>query len=206
MMPSPHVVETDAKTPGGKMKLWNRSSGGHIWSVLLLASIALLIGHPAMARQTPADPGLRAFEQRYEEVQSLVHSADLSAQAGERAKELRFTLDKTLIEIDARVETLKLEAAEFEGERQQAALDDLLELGAERQRAIARARQQLEVLAGSAGPLPPVSPVVSGLPGDKRLVGAKQETGQYDADQIEEIRRLIGIEVQPEDLASGEFE
>ena len=186
--------------------LSNLYSNNHALRALFLIFILLSAGRTSMAGQIPKDPGLYAFEQRHEEVQNKVRSADLSSEAGERAKELRFELNKALIELDARVTTLKLEAAEFDGERQQAALDDLLELGAERQRVIARARHQLETLAGSAGHVPPVTPVVSELPGDDRLAGGKQTSVKYDADEIKELRRLIGIELEPEDVTTGEFE
>ena len=185
---------------------WNcRQNTGRL-NLLWLFFFSLTFGNISLAEPLSTDPDLNAFENRYKEIQNSVSSGKLSKEVGERSKELRFTLNKAIIELNARKEVLKLEVTEFEGKRQLTALDDLMSLGAERQRTIARAQHQLEALAGSAGSLAPVAPVIAQPPQEKSPPGAEKKSSQFDADQIKEIRGIIGIELVPEDITTGEFE
>lgn len=187
------------------MILNSRSAMGRLtW--LLLVFFGLTIGNSLQAAQPSEDPDMRAFEKRYLEIHDGVRSGKLSEEVGERSKELRFVLNKAIIELNARKEMLKLEVTEFEGDRQQSALDELVNLGAERQRAIARAQHQLEALAGTAGPLPPVAPVTSAQPRERNPAGTEKNPAQSDADRARELRQLIGIEFEPEDVTKGDFE
>lgn len=180
---------------------YNRNSRIFNSSMFFVLWIALTIGNVSIAEQGTKDSGLQAFEQDYMSYLDKAGKTNPTPEVVKQAKALRFELMHALIEIDARVTSLKLEATTFEGVRQQAALEDLLKIGAERQRAIARARRQLAEIIGAAWTIPQATPLVKVLPGDERLPLALR-----DPDRIRELRRLIGIELEPEDVTTGEFE
>ena len=74
------------------------------------------------------------------------------------AEDHRFGLKKDLIRADAEIEVLKLEAARYDGARQQEALDRLLAAAAARERRICVAIRQLEDLAGVSADLSAMTP------------------------------------------------
>ncbi len=98
-------------------------------------------------------PGLRAQEEAAAPQTSLQAFEALYAEVGtETAEELAFDLKTELIRRDAEIEVLKLEAARFDGERQQQALDRLVTAAAARERQIIDHTRRLEALSGTAAP------------------------------------------------------
>ncbi len=110
--------------------------GPVLLALLFLSTPGLSAEEQAAAPQT----SLEAFEALYAEV------------ATEAADEIAFELKTELIRRDAEIEVLKLEAARFDGERQQQALDALVAAGAARERRIIDHVRRLEALSGTAAP------------------------------------------------------
>jgi hypothetical protein len=85
----------------------------------------------------------------------------LPEENGKKADDLWISLQKYMIQMDARIESLKLEAREYEGPRREEALNHLVEAGAEKERALMGYLQALEKLSGRQGTTkpPPQKPV-----------------------------------------------
>ncbi len=115
-------------------------SAALVFLVLLAAA-----GSPAAAGEGSS---LEIFEALHAKVGEEVAAGRLPESVAAAADDLRFELDKELIQSDAEIEILKLEAARYRGERQEKALDRLAAAAAQRERRILSAVRRLERLAG----------------------------------------------------------
>lgn len=141
---------------------------------------------------------------------TLLAAGEVPESVGAQAKEIRFDLQKSLIQIDARIETSRLEASEFRGARGQRALDALLAAGAERERILFHFLSRLEALTGrrvelTPGPVAPVSSPVSGT-ARERAGSASKVISDVREEAGAPSSRHLRIESVPEDVTQGEFE
>lgn len=83
-------------------------------------------------------PLVDVFKSRYEQLTRDVKEGKLPEEIKSEAEDLWVSVQKYMIHTDARIETLKLEAREYEGAKQEEALDQLVEVGAERERTLTR--------------------------------------------------------------------
>ncbi len=85
----------------------------------------------------------------------------LPEETGKKADDLWISVQKYMIQMDARIDSLKLEAREYVGPRREEALNQLVEAGVERERALMGYLQALEKLSGrlEISKPPPQKPV-----------------------------------------------
>ncbi len=106
-------------------------------------------------------PLIDTFKSRYEEVTRAVLEGKLPEETGKKADDLWISVQKYMIQMDARIDSLKLEAREYVGPRREEALNQLVEAGVERERALMGYLQALEKLSGrlEISKPPPQKPV-----------------------------------------------
>ena len=134
-------------------------------------------------------PGLPAQEEAAAPQTSLAAFETLYAQIGTAAAdEIAFGLKTELIRLDAEIEVLKLEAARFDGERQQQALDRLVAAAAHRERRIIDHIRRLEALSGTSAPCVEAA----GSDGGRRNGGSRGNGGSRAEGQGQVQGRLRG--------------
>ncbi len=159
-----------------------------------------------MSLSAKAETLLETYESRYAEVKQLVTAGKLSGDIAAAAKEQRISLKQELFQIDARIKSLKLEAAEYNGSRQQQALDALVAESGRREHVIVNALQDLERVAGAQSPGAPMA-VIPAAPTPASITPSSQQIRTPSARQSEQERsNLLTIESVPEDITTGEFE
>ncbi|NIS74485.1 MAG: hypothetical protein GTO08_04250, partial [Deltaproteobacteria bacterium] len=129
-------------------------------------------------------PLIDTFKALYEEATLAVSEGKLSEEVGEEADDLWISLQKYMIHTDARIETLKLEAREYEGAKQEEALDQLVKVGAERERTLMKYIQALEKLADRQTISKPLSQETGDIPDPEKAArdfeeGKKEEPAEY---------------------------
>lgn len=130
----------------------------------------------------PEDPTIAAFEALQGYIAEEVREGRLPASAASQAEEIAFALETERIRADADIRVLMLQAQRFTGERQEAALADLVGAAAARERLIFHHLRQLEKVAGVSAP----APAMAG--------GEEQKTKKKDK------KSKIELEFAPEDL------
>lgn len=160
----------------------------------------------AVSLAAKADTLLETYESRYAEVKQQVAAGKLSGDIATAAKEQRISLKQELFQIDARIKSLKLEAAEYSGSRQQQALDALVAESGRREHVIIKALQDLERMAGAQSPGAPLA-VIPAAPSHASVTPSSEQTQIPSVRQSEQERSsLLTIESVPEDITTGEFE
>jgi len=123
--------------------------------VTLLWTGAITLGCSVNKSATPSevdeveikktDP-LKAFEEEYKAIAEKVEEGSLSAEVMSRASEIRMGLQKYLIKTEAELEILRLDVLHGADAQRQRALNQIVELVAEREQTKISYLQQLQAL------------------------------------------------------------
>lgn len=150
------------------------------------------------------DQVLNTFEQTHAKIIAQVKQNVLPLEAGVKADELQISLKKYLIQSEARLQILKLDALHEKDDKQKKALDEMMNLSAERERTKMNYLVRLKVLMEGIDivdtPAPPPEMV------------HKSETRIEKIDKNEKDLKWkektldIEIEITPEDISRGDRE
>jgi hypothetical protein len=156
---------------------------------------------------TAGDDLLEAFENAYAEIQKQVKKGKLSGEVGSKANELNIELKKYLIKTEAQLEILQLDVLHGSGGDQEASLNKMVAISAERERIKMGYLQRLLALRGGKSgkegdmPLLPVVPGKSkGNPDDDSAGKAKTSEKKKDKSARD---KDIEIEIGFDDVDSG---
>lgn len=162
-------------------------------------------------------PLIDTFKSRYEEVTRAVGEGKLPEEVKAEADDLWISVQKYMIQMDARIDSLKLEAREYEGPRREEAINQLVEAGAERERTLMSYLQTLDKLSGrqKISKPPPQKPIE--IPDPKKAAKDYEETrkkGPADYPDPEKAALETGkkkkkgldleIIIEPEDIINKE--
>ena len=188
------VESSEMIKPIGKKGITTVINGtrlGHVTVlfVTLLCSASMLLACAANKSATSrkgdevkikaSDP-LEAFEEEYEAIGEKVEEGSLPSEAMSRATEIRTGLQKYLIKTEAQLEILRLDVLHGTDEQRERALNQIVELDAEREQTKISHLQQLQTLKSGAN-----------TPEDK----TGKEGTVKDLD--------IKIKIAPEDIGDG---
>ena len=138
-------------------------------------------------------PLLNTFKQRYDQVLQRVKQGKLSDSTGNQARDLWLSLRQDLIYLDARLDAYKLATQETTGARQQEAMQNLVELSAERERLLVNAIQTLDRLAQDEKTEIPVS------------TARPQKTPSSEGGANNQGKGSVTISIEPEDLTDPKW-
>jgi hypothetical protein len=158
---------------------------------------ALLLAVNAHAQSAPADLSpAEVFQALYEHVTSEVEGGRLTPEVGQQARELWIGFRKAVIESDAELEILKLEASSSQGSRQAEALEALVEATAARERLLIGYVRRLEGLSGVS------AKSVAATVVDEAAEEAPTPEGEGEAEEDPEKgkKKRLQIDFEPEDL------
>jgi hypothetical protein len=156
---------------------------------LMIISLATLLAVPALAADN--SPLLETFDKRYEEIINKGKQGKLSESTASQAKDLRLSVKKDLIFLDAQIQVYELEVKETSGERQDRAVQHIVNLSAKRERLLIDAVHKLDSMSdGSVTEIPVLSTV---------------EQGKLDADNPQGFGS-IRITVEPEDISEPDWD
>jgi len=96
-----------------------------------------------------ADP-LKAFEEEYGAIRRKAEEGDLSADVMSRATEIRIGLQKYLIKTEAELEILRLDVLHGADAQREKALNQIVDLVAEREQAKIAYLQELQAIRGKS--------------------------------------------------------
>ena len=153
---------------------------------------------------------LAVFENQYSEIMEAVNKGGLPQETGQKGRALYIQVRKDLINFNARLETLKLEAAEYDGARQQQALKQLVQVSGERERRIVDAIHALEALSGkridTSTKLAPIAKEKAAISQTAAQEGTSTTTSQERTSTT--THRILDIEIElgPEDLSKTQME
>ena len=156
---------------------------------------------------TAGDDLLEAFAKAHAEIQQKVKKGKLSGEVGAKANELNIALKKYLIKTDAQLEILQLDVLHGSGGNQEAGLNKMVAISAERERIKMGYLQRLLALKGKK----------SGDKGDMLLLPVVPEQSKADLEKNEAAGETtankkkaksltykgIEIEIGPENVDSG---
>jgi len=155
----------------------------------MIISLAAIVAVPAFAAGD--SPLLETFDKRYEEIIDKSKHRKLSESTASQAKELRLSVKKDLIFLDAQIQVYELEVKETSGERQDRAVEHIVNLSAKRERLLIDAVHKLDGMSdGSVTEIPVLSTV---------------EQGKLDADNPQGFGS-IRISVEPEDISEPDWD
>jgi hypothetical protein len=146
--------------------------------------------------ESEMSPLLDLFYKKREDISSAVSRGDYPESVAIESENIWFSLQKYLIANNARIETLKLEARKYKGERREEVLDQLVEAGAERERKIIEYIRNLDKLTGSGN-----SP--SKISRDAKEFSEK-EIPDKESDSTKAKILDIEVEFKPEDIIEEE--
>lgn len=152
--------------------------------ILIIISLATALAVPAFAADN--SPLLETFDKRYEEIIDKIKQGKLSESAASQARDLRLAVKKDLIFLDAQIQAYQLEVKETSGERQDRAVQHIIDLSAKRERLLIGAVHKLDRMSDGK---------VSDIP-----VATTVEQGRLDADRTYHPTGSISITVDPEDI------
>ena len=156
---------------------------------LIIISLTTLLAVPAIAADD--SPLLETFEKRYEEIIVKSKHGKLSESTASQARDLRLSVNKDLIFLDAQIQVYELEVKETSGERQDRAVQHIVNLSAKRERLLIDAVYKLDGMSdGSVTEIPVLSTV---------------EQGKLDADNPQGFGS-IRISVEPEDISEPDWD
>ncbi|MEN8763578.1 MAG: hypothetical protein ABF290_14220 [Thiogranum sp.] len=155
----------------------------------MIITLAAVVAVPAFA--TGDSPLLETFDKRYEEIIEKSKQGKLSESTASQARELRLSVKKDLIFLDAQIQVYELEVKETSGERQDRAVEHIVNLSAKRERLLIDAVHKLDGMSdGSVTEIPVFSNV---------------EQGKLDADNPQGFGS-IRISVEPEDISEPDWD
>ena len=156
---------------------------------LIIISLTTLLAVPAIAADD--SPLLETFEKRYEEIIVKSKHGKVSESTASQARDLRLSVKKDLIFLDAQIQAYELEVKETSGERQDRAVQHIVNLSAKRERLLIDAVYKLDGMSdGSVTEIPVLSTV---------------EQGKLDADNPQGFGS-IRISVEPEDISEPDWD
>ena len=155
----------------------------------MIISLAMVMAVPASAADN--SPSLETFEKRYEDIIEKTRQGKLPETTASQARDLRLSVKKDLIFLDAQVQVYELEVKETSGERQDRAVQHIINLSAKRERLLIDAVHKLDGMSdGSVTEIPVLSTV---------------EQGKLDADNPQGFGS-IRISVEPEDITDPSWD
>lgn len=155
----------------------------------MIISLAMLMAVPASAADN--SPSLETFDKRYEDIIEKTRQGKLPETTAAQARDLRLSVKKDLIFLDAQVQVYELEVKETSGERQDRAVQHIINLSAKRERLLIDAVHKLDAMSdGSVTEIPVLSTV---------------EQGKLDADNPQGFGS-IRITVEPEDISEPDWD
>jgi hypothetical protein len=157
--------------------------------IILLATVLAV---PSFAAGD--SPLLETFDKRYEEIIDKAEKGKLSDSAASQARNLRLSVKKDLIFMDAQIQAYELEVKETSGERQDQAIQHIVDLSAKRERLLIDAVHKLDRLSDGA---------VTDIP-----VTSAVEQGKLDADRAAKPRGSgsIRMSIDPEDITDPSWD
>jgi len=156
---------------------------------IMIISLAAIVAVPAFAAGD--SPLLETFDKRYEEIIDKSKHGKLPESTASQARELRLSVKKDLIFLDAQIQVYELEVKETSGERQDRAVEHIVNLSAKRERLLIDAVHKLDGMSdGSVTEIPVLSTV---------------EQGKLDADNPQGFGS-IRISVEPEDISEPDWD
>jgi len=156
---------------------------------IMIISLAAVVAVPAFAAGD--SPLLETFEKRYEEIIDKSKHGKVSESTASQAKELRLSVKKDLIFLDAQLQAYQLEVKEASGERQDQAVEHIVNLSAKRERLLIDAVHKLDRMSDGA---------VTDIP-----VASTVEQGRLDADNPQGFGS-IRISIDPEDMTNTNWD
>ena len=156
---------------------------------LMIISLDTLLAAPALAADN--SPLLEKFDKRYEDIIDKSKQGKLSESTASQARELRLSVKKDLIFLDAQLQSYQLEVKELSGERQDQAVEHIVNLSAKRERLLIDAVHKLDRMSDGA---------VTDIP-----VTSTVEQGRLDADNPQGFGS-IRISVEPEDISEPDWD
>jgi len=146
----------------------------------------------AVAASAAGDsPSLETFENRYQDIIEKTRQGKLPETTASQARDLRLSVKKDLIFLDAQVQVYELEVKETSGERQDRAVQHIINLSAKRERLLIDAVHKLDGMSdGSVTEIPVLSTV---------------EQGKLDADNPQGFGS-IRISVEAEDISEPDWD
>ena len=155
----------------------------------MIISLAMVMAVPTSAADD--SPSLETFENRYEDIIEKTRQGKLPETTAAQARDLRLSVKKDLIFLDAQVQVYELEVKETSGERQDRAVQHIINLSAKRERLLIDAVHKLDGMSdGSVTEIPVLSTV---------------EQGKLDADNPQGFGS-IRISVEPEDITDPSWD
>ncbi len=176
----------------------------YVMGVIFLLTLIPLFAAAMDQKADEPDNVLNAFEKTHAKILAQVRQKVLPPKVGAKADELNISLQKYLIQSEARLKILKLDVLYKKGEEQKKALDEMLALSAERERIKMNYLQRLKALAEgiSTGDTPaPPSEMVYKSETNTAKAAEKKEDIKWSTKTLD-----IEIESAPEDISKGDRE
>jgi len=155
----------------------------------MIISLATVLAVPALAADD--SPLLETFNTQYEDIIDKTKQGELPQSTASQASELRLSVKKDLIFLDAQIQAYELEVKETSGERQDRAVQHIIDLSAKRERLLIGAVHKLDRMSDGA---------VTDIP-----VTSTVEQGRLDADNPQGFGS-IRISVEPEDMTNTNWD
>lgn len=168
---------------------------------LLLLSV-LLVGLPHMVFAAATSSAETRFVESYAAALRAIDAGRLDTSSSQEVHSINSALQKDLLSFDSKVKQLKSDSVTASGADRDEILDQLVGLGAERERMFADYQQQLEQLVAKQGNVAEMSSA-SVVQAPAREVATVQSTEETTP---ESPRHILIIESVPEDVGEGLFE
>ncbi len=141
------------------------------------------------------------YVELYGKVLRAVNSGKLDKSTGKEAHSLNSALQKEILALDDRLNEVKTASTKAEGSSQDELFDELVALGAERERLYLDYRSRLEQLVGSGNNAAMISAPAAGATSEQ----AKAKKSEENA-ATESSKRTFTFENVPEDISTGQFD
>ncbi len=141
------------------------------------------------------------YVELYAGVLRAVDSGKLDKATGKEARSLNSALQKKLLALDDRLTAVKAQSVKAGGSRQEELLDELVALGAERERLYLEYQTRLEQMTGGNNSGAVVSAPTPGATVEKANPAKSGESASADSS-----KRTFTFESVPEDISTGQFD
>ncbi len=141
------------------------------------------------------------YVELYGKVLRAVDSGKLDKSTGKEAHSLNSALQKNLLALDDRLKEVKAQSMKAGGSRQEELFDELVALGAERERLYFDYRSRLEQLVGSGNGAAMISAPAAGATPEQIKIKKSGENASADSS-----KRTFTFENIPEDISTGQFD
>ncbi len=176
----------------------------HIKALQIFICAALL----SSATITMAGQSLEIdFMDLYVQIIRAVDAGKLDKKVGKEARTLDFELQKEIITLDNKIDKLKSTPMGSSSAQRDKTFDELIAIGAQKERVYGDYLRRLEVLAGTGD-----RPAALGItPVKKKNGGPVSEKILYEGDVVggdssAPEKRALTIEMTPEDISTGDFD